>query len=244
MTSSLAQFQTLVLAVCLLTLVGCDDDNDGPRKPFDQFSYSVLTSDTGSGVDLLPELQNSVLPKLENSGAKVFAIWNRASNTNNNLTEIAEDKLVVMLRWKEVKATTLSDELSAMDGVTNIATSMWEVSLRGSDDAIETGTGFYIHRFNRYLSENVDDALDLSEQAWVTSEPYWENQVVGVWRNLDAVDESNGITQLLRIAWYRDWNHWQDTRDIYQEPESAEIFIQRFFLQIDDEGWSGNLQPR
>ncbi len=244
MNSTFVQIKALILAVCIFALVGCDDDNDGPQKPFDQFSFSVLTSESGVGVDLLAELNNSVLPRLENSGARVFAIWSRASNPNNPLPEIAEDKLVVMLRWKEVKATRLSDELGAMNGVTHVATSMWELSLRGGDGAIETGTGFYIHRFNRYLSENVDEVLDLSEQAWVTSEPYWENKVVGVWRNLDEVEASNGITQLMRIAWYRDWNHWQVTRDIFQEPESAELFIQRFTLQLDDEGWSANLQPR
>jgi len=231
----------LILYLCFLT--GCDGDNDNKSNQIaDQFSYSVLTSATGNGVDLLDELNSSVLPKLKKAGAQEYATWVRASDSNNNFDEIAKDKLVVMLRWKDAKTERLSEALDAMSDVSNVTTTLWELDLRGGEGPIETGAGFYIHRFNRSLSTDVEQVLSLSQQAWVTEEPFWGVKVVGVWRNQDEVDESNGLTQLMRIVWYQDMEHWQETRDFAREPNSLELFIQRAALLLDDESWSANLQ--
>jgi hypothetical protein len=233
----------IVLVLCIGFMGGCSDSDNRSVQTADQFSYSVLTSDNGKGLDLLEELNSSVLPNLKDAGAQEFAIWSRASDSGNDFEEIAEDKLVIMLRWKEVKTTRLADELGAMTGVSDVTTSLWEVSLRGGDGPIETGAGFYIHRFNRNLSEDVDQVLSLSEQAWLTWEPFWDAKTVGVWRDLDKVDESNGVTRLMRIAWYRDIEHWQATREFWREPDSLELFLERAALQLDDESWSANVQP-
>ncbi|MFC1579098.1 hypothetical protein ACFL3Y_01775 [Pseudomonadota bacterium] len=224
-------------------MTGCDDNNNSSDQTNAQFSYSVLTSVSGRGVDLLEELNSSVLPKLKKAGAEEYALWSRPAEPNNSFEQIAEDKLVVMLRWKKVKTTRLSEVLDAMTGVSNVTTTFWELIVRGGEGPIETGTGFYIHRSNRSLSEDVDEVIALSEQAWETWEPYWGAKTVGVWRNLDEVDESNGITQLMRIAWYRDMEHWMETREFWREPNSFEIFIERAALQLDDETWSADLQP-
>lgn len=237
----------IVLVLCIGLMGGCSDGSDNFDQPAVQFSYSVLTSDSGRGLDLLEELNSSVLPNLKEAGAQEYATWSWASDSNNDFEEfeeIAEDKLVVMLRWKEVNAARLAEELGAMTGVSDVATSLWEASLRGDEDPIQTGTGFYIIRFNRYLSEDIDQVLSLTEQAWVTWEPFWGGIVPGVWRDLDEVDKSNGVTRLMRITWYRDKDHWLETRQAWLEPESFELFIERAALELDDDGWSGNLQPR
>ena len=234
----------LVLLLCIGFIGGCSDsdNNDRSDQPALQFSYSVLTSDTGRGVDLLEELNRTVLPQLRSRGAREYAIWSRVSEPDNEFVEIAEDKLIVMLRWSKVNTTRLSERLWAMTGVSDVTTTLWELSVRGGEGPIETGAGFYIHRANRSLTEDVDEVLSLSEQAWVTWEPFWEAETVGVWRNLDEVDQANGITQLMRIAWYRDMEHWQETRQLGLEPESLYLFIDRLALQLDDENLSANLQ--
>lgn len=234
----------IVLVICISLMAGCSDDNDNNSdKTAVQFSYSVLTSANGSGLDLLEELNSSVLPNLQKAGAQKYAIWSRPSEPNNDFEEIAEDKLVVMLRWKKVKTNRLSEELETMTGVSDVTTTLWELIVRGGEGPIETGTGFYIHRSNRSLSEDVDEVISLSEQAWITWEPFWKAKTVGVWRNLDEVDQSNGVTQLMRIAWYRDMEHWQETRQVGLEPNSLYLFIDRLALQLDDETWSANVQP-
>lgn len=233
-----------ILTLIFLVLVGCSDSSDNRvNQVADQFSYSVLTSTTGNGLDLLDELSNSVLPELESEGAEEYAIWSRAPDPQNDFEEIAEDRLVVMLRWEDVKIQQLSDVLQGMSNVSEVSTTLWEVSLRGGEGPIQTGSGFYIHRFNRYLSEDVDEVLSLSEEAWVTWEPYWGAVVPGVWQELDPVDNVNGITRLMRIAWYRDMEHWMETRQFWKEPESFELFIERGALHLDDESWSADLAP-
>jgi hypothetical protein len=233
----------IVLVLCIGFMGGCSDSDNRSVQTADQFSYSVLTSDNGKGLDLLEELNSSVLPELTRAGAQEYGIWSWVPESSNDFDEIAEDKLVVMLRWGRVDTILLAEELGAMTGVSDVTTSLWEVSLRGGDGPIETGPGFYIHRFNRYLSEDVDQVLSLSEQAWVTWEPFWDAKAVGVWRDLDEVDESNGVTRLMRIAWYRDMEHWQNTREFLLDPDSFDRFIERAALQLDDESWSASLQP-
>ena len=93
-----------------------------------------------------------------------------------------------------------------------------------------TGQGFYTHSFARTLMEDADQWLSLSEESWVTSEPYWQNEVVGVWRDRE---EEDGLAHFLRIAWYRDLQHWIDSRDIFKEPISAEKWVIRATLEVD-----------
>jgi hypothetical protein len=90
----------IVLVLCIGFMGGCSDSDNRSVQTADQFSYSVLTSDNGKGLDLLEELNSSVLPNLKDAGAQEFAIWSRASDSGNDFEEIAEDKLVVMLDGK------------------------------------------------------------------------------------------------------------------------------------------------
>ncbi len=78
----------------------------------------------------------------------------------------------------------------------------------------------------------------MSEQAWVTWEPTFGTEVVGVWRDLE---EKDGLTLLLRIAWYSDRANWVETRDFARDPESFALFVQRIAIEVDDDGWSASL---
>jgi hypothetical protein len=205
------------------------------------FSYSVITSASGRGVDLLDDLGTSVLPALEDAGAQVYAIWGHAAESSDNFVEIAQDKVVVMLRWTSVDTQLLATELESLPGASHVETSLFEVSLRAVGNVVSTGPGFYIHRFNRYNGDDADKVLSLSEQAWATWEPTFEAEAVGVWRDLN---ESDGLTRFLRIAWYRDLAHWQETREFAQDPDSLAFFLQRLQLQVDDESWSASLIER
>jgi hypothetical protein len=232
----------IVLVLCVAIVFGCERGSDSGGQTADQFSYSVLTSSTGRGLDLLQGFRRSVLPRLEALGAQEYAIWSRATDAGNDFERIAEDELVIMLRWESADTGALARELAAMEGVSEVSSSLWEAALRGGKGALDSGSGFYVLRLNRYLNEHVDKALALSQQAWTTWEPFWDAEVPGVWRELDDVERSNGITRLMRIAWYRDREHWRKTRAFWLEPESLRLSVEQSALHLDDEGWSGSLQ--
>jgi hypothetical protein len=204
------------------------------------FSYSVITSSTGDGADLLEELRSSTLSTLEEAGAVVYALWGPAAEQDERFPEISEDKIVVMLSWAQVDTELLTMELEALANTSQVETSLWEASLRG-DVPLSTGPGFYIHRFELYRTEDVDKALSLSESAWTTYEPEFGVQVAGVWRNLE---EEDGLTWTVRIAWYEDLAHWEESRDFSRDPESFAKFVERAALREDEEGWSAGLLER
>ena len=241
------------MCVLALGVMGCGDSegtggSGGDRGPGGSagmggeatFSYSVITSSTGNGADLLDELRASTLPTLEVAGAVVYALWGRAAEQREDFSEIAEDQVVVMLSWARIDTDLLADELESVAGASSVETSLYEASLRG-DEPLSTGPGFYIHRFNRYGTEDVNEVLSLSEQAWVTWEPTFDAKAVGVWRDLQ---EEDGLTRLLRIAWYEDLEHWEETRDFERDLDSFVLFAQRAALQEDDEAWSAGLLER
>jgi hypothetical protein len=204
------------------------------------FSYSVITSSTGDGTDLLEELRNSTLPTLEAAGAVVYALWGPAPQQHERFAEIAQDKLVVMLSWAQIDAELLTVELEALAAASQVETTLWEAALRGDEPL--PGPGFFAHRFELYRTEDMDQVLSLTDGLWVTWEPYWGTKAVGVWRN---PEEKDGLTLTFRIAWYEDLDHWEDTRNFSEEPESAAKLWERIILlQAADEGWSAGLLER
>ena len=75
----------------------------------------------------------------------------------------------------------------------------------------------------------------------MTSEPYWKNEVVGVWRDRE---EEDGLAHFVRVSWYRDLQHWIDSRQIFEEPISANLWVIRATLEVDDDRWSAGLLER
>lgn len=232
-----------VLALGVMPSTGCSSEPDNPLDPggrptggiggdggTPKFSYSVITSSSGDGADLLEELRTSALPTLEDAGAVVYALWGPAAEQDARFSEISEDKIVVMLSWAQIDTELLTTELEALARASQVDTSIWEASLRG-EEPLPTGQGFYTHSFNRTRLEDADQWLSLSEESWVTSEPYWKNEVIGVWRDLEVEDR---LAHFLRIAWYRDLQHWIDSREFWLEPVSLNLWIERGLLEVDD----------
>lgn len=248
-------FIGLVLALALSVVMGCSDETQGTGGSAGDggsggdggagggaatFSYSLITSSTGGGGDLLDELRDATLPTLEAAGAVVYALWGPAPQQDERFPEIAEDKIVVMLSWAQIDTELLAMELEALANASQVETSLWKAGLRGNEPP--PGPGFYIHRFEPYGTEDIDEVLSLSEQIWVTYEPAHGTKSVGTWLNLE---EKDGVTLTVRIAWYEDLDHWFASRDFGKDPASQEkIFERTALLRGIPEGWSAGLLER
>jgi hypothetical protein len=207
--------------------------------PVVTLSYSVITSTTGDAGDLLDALLDSAIPSLvEGAGAEVYALWGAAEEPAEEFSEIAKHQVALMLRWTRVDSEALGSALGGIPGARDVNTRLLRAALRGEDAVVPTGPGFYIHRFNLYATEDVKQALSLSERAWVTWEPRFGTKVPGVWRDLEEID---GNTWLLRIAWYEDLAKWEETRDFGADPTSFALFAERKALEKDDDPRSARL---
>ena len=117
----------LLQAILILSIsafsAGCDDDSDRSDRTASQFSYSVLTSDSGRGTDLLEEFNTSAWPKLRKAGAQKYGVWSSVPGSSSQFEKIAEDELVVMLRWRQVKVARISEALEAITDVSDVTTS-------------------------------------------------------------------------------------------------------------------------
>ena len=78
---------------------------------------------------------------------------------------------------------------------------------------------------------NVNEVVSLSKEAWVTWEPHWGVNVIGLFREIGTTDFVN----LNRIVWYPSYDAWLETRN-NDDLESANRFRQRRSLRIPNSG--------
>ena len=109
----------------------------------------------------------------------------------------------------------LDDALSAVEGVTAVTTLTYDPLYLADGLQVPTGRGFYVHREERYRPEDAPEAVRLSRAAWETWEPAWGTVVTGVFQERG---EPADVARLVRIVWYRDFQHWVTIRQ--GEPES------------------------
>ncbi len=238
------------LIILLPTLVMAQVSDD----PFGyEFTYSVLDTDFQTA-GVLQALQSEVLPAVNRAGAITYAIWqpiredkpnvDRERRYDADLSEVyggpfaglAVNQLGLMLAWP-TNATqaiaSLEDAIRSLGGITKISSRVFVPVYLTDGLNVPTGSGFYVHREERYANENVDDAIRLSREAWRTWEPTWGVRVTGLFREVPGEPDS---VNLNRIVWYPSYDVWLETRNFQQDPESARRFRARRQFLIDGSG--------
>jgi len=128
---------------------------------------------------------------------------------------------------------SLEDAIRSLDGVKEVSTRVFVPVYLTDGLNVPTGTGFYVHREERYANEHVDEAIRLSREAWQTWEPTWGVRVTGLFREVPGEPDS---VNLNRIVWYPSYYVWLETRNFQKDPESARRFRERRQLLIEGFG--------
>ena len=140
-----------------------------------------------------------------------------------------------MLAWppEKVRGDLLDSALRALDGVGAVTTRTFDTIYLADGLHVPTGQGFYVHREERYRPENVNEVVRLSREAWKTYEPAFGMRVIGLFR--ERVDSAD-VAKLLRIAWYRSFEAWTESRQFQRDPESMQRFLERSRMELDGSG--------
>ena len=199
------------------------------------FAYSVLEC-RESACSRLAQLAETAIPVLVRVGATIYAVWTPAvAPKDAPFAGLTPKQLVVMAAWLggRVDSATIDSGLRSLAGVAAVRTDVLDALHLPGGVSVSTGTGLYVHREELYRPSDVDAVVRLSREAWVTWEPAWGARVVGLFRKRDASSET---ARLLRIAWYRDFDHWSETRQFGKDPESAKRFQARSKLELKGSG--------
>ncbi len=200
------------------------------------FSYSLLEVDSAVSTQL-ESLRAEIMASATGRGAIDFATWTFAAKpADAPFAGLTENQIVVMFAWPRA-ATEQIDAFNAslrnQDRLNVVSSRLFEAIHLPGGLEVPTGSGFYVHREEKYSLENVRDAVRLSQEAWVTWEPHWGVVIVGLFRELG---EPADFDNLNRIAWYPSHAAWLDTRNFAEDPESAARFRERRTLLIPGSG--------
>ena len=208
--------------------------NEGPLSH--TFSYSIIDTNTATDA-LVATLQRDALPAILEPDEKLFAIWLPVAKPDDApFAGLATNQIGLMLAWPDgtvPEVAALDRVLLEQSGVTKVATRMFEALYLADGLDIPTEGGFYVHREEHYGLADMDEAVRLSQEAWVTWEPAFGVKVIGLFREILADAD---FVNLNRIVWYPSYEGWLETRNTTTDPESARRFRDRRQILIEGSG--------
>jgi hypothetical protein len=201
-----------------------------------QFTYSIVESDSDLTA-LVADIKNLVVTSTLLADAKPFALWSPVDKPDDApFVGLNSNQVILMLAWDRPAAdlvSSLETVLRSLSGVSDVSTRLYTPLYLTDGLNVPTDSGFYVHRDEFYMAENVDDAFRLSREAWVTFEPAFGVKVVGLFREIPQRD---GVARLNRIFWYPDFAGWQNSRNFEIDPESQRRFQERRQYQVEGSG--------
>lgn len=200
------------------------------------FSYSIVETADDKG-DLLEHAEQTLISVAARNGGQLYASWLPATKPNDApFAGLSKSQRGLMFAWKNTyreELDLLADALKDIDTVSMVSNRMFEAIYLPAGLNFTTGSGFYVHREERYSLTDVDEAVRLSKEAWTTWEPHWGVTVVGLFRELGLAEDMDNLN---RIVWYPSFEGWSETRNFTEDIESANRFRRRRALLIPDSG--------
>lgn len=221
-----------VIAICLPAFVYAQSSVMQNYK----FSYSILEAQSNN-VDLLALVRSEILSDVMSNGGVVYALWSPAEMPEDApFAGLTDNQLGLMLAWPDsalAHVDALDDALQALESVAVISSRLFEALYLPAGLNVPSAEGFYVHREEKYALDNVNDAIRLSKEAWVTWEPHWGVTVIGLFREIGS---AAGLDNLNRIVWYPSHEGWLETRNFTEDMESANRFRERRSMLIPGSG--------
>lgn len=194
------------------------------------FSYSNVKNAGNTWFDTIKILRDTPQTKIENTGGRLYGIWTPHFGLPSN-------ELIIMFVWhddQDNKTTDIAQSfLSNLDGIVDVNTRQYKPTVRPMDDKSPDKKGMYVHRWMTFNTADLEEAVALSKEAWVTFEKSFDAKVIGLFQD---TNEQNGFTSLMLISWYRDFKAWQDSRNADKEPKSWDNFLKRHRMTRDSLG--------
>ena len=121
------------------------------------------------------------------------------------------NEILTMTAWEDSATTT-----PAVEGAATHSVETLEPTARPKAIAPLPEGGIYVLRWFTIASENFEEFVQLSEDAWVSMEEAFDALIIGLFRAETAPD---GKTRMLLYTWYASLAAWEVSRD--QRPEAG-----------------------
>jgi hypothetical protein len=214
------------------------------------FTYSIVTHSDILNTQDEQEVKKDIQSTVQKAGGKLFGIWKpQVAETEATVGgidlkhQLAKDNWVVILSWPREKnkelirlaGTVLLDQ-KRINSVN--VTRLLEPTVRPLGSQLTTGKGFITIRWNKYKAENVNKVIEFSSKAWVSFEEKYNTKVPGLWKDITEPETKDGISSLMRIAWYKEHEEWKRSRKFWKDPISLFYFFRRSQIELEDKSYT------
>ncbi|MCP4752959.1 MAG: hypothetical protein GY866_18890 [Proteobacteria bacterium] len=196
------------------------------------FTYSVLKNSSNHWIRTVTELKEVEFPKIADMAGRRYALWYPQFG-------IPINELIMMFVWSDDRETdavdVVNDSLQGLNSVVKVDTRLFAPTVRPLDDRPPEKNGLYVHRWMEIGLTDIDEAVALSKDAWITFENQFESRPIGLFREKREIDDA---TWLLLITWYQNFAAWEDSRNRSKEPKSWKNFARRHELTRESIGFA------
>ena len=179
----------------------------------------IQDTKTNNILNLVETFKNRILSEATPSGYNLYGIF-------FGLFGLASNELYLMTTREE--ASPSSEGITPLsrliiDHNFSIRESFQLVpTVRPTEHTTRTRKGIYVFRWFDIFNRDVDEIVELSDEAWVSFEGDFESEVQGLFAERDRNPERG---RMLLLTWYRDLSVWETSRR--PSPEARERFQKR-----------------
>ncbi len=214
------------------------------------FTYSIVTHTNISNAQDEQRVKREIQNTAQKADGSLFGIWKpQVAETEVGVGgidlkhQLAKDNWVVILAWPREKKKDLismaGTVLLVQNEIKSIKTTrLLEPTVRPLGKQLTTGKGFITIRWNKYKTEDVNKVIEYSSKAWVSFEEKYNTKIPGLWKDITEPDKKDGVSSLMRIAWYDEHAEWQRSRKFWKDPASLFYFYRRSRIELEDKSYT------
>lgn len=184
------------------------------------FSYFRLTGRDGHWSGLAKKLHNANIESRINEQGRLYGIWAPMFGFSYNQLAL----MAVSKSASNEYAEGIRKHLLSVDGVQAVVLRSLEPTARPKSDDPPTKPGMYVNRWMRFNTSDIDEVVEISNQAWGPWENAFDSEIQGLFREKDS---SDGQTWLLLKTWYPNFAVWHETRSVEKAGDAGPKFRRR-----------------
>ena len=188
------------------------------------FTYSIIENSDNTWLSTARALKEQALVKIDEEGGKMYGVWFPYFGLPTN-------SAVIMHLWPDNllnEAVRITEQtLQSYGNIINVDTRLFLPTARPLNETPPRERGMYVHRWFEFNTSDVPEVVELSEKAWGTFESSFDSNVIGLFAEQP---DNDGVSNLLLLSWYKNFEAWEDSRNREKEPKSWELFMRRHQL--------------
>lgn len=189
----------------------------------EHYDYVHVRLDPGAVAGFRRHLVEAGGQVLATIGGVLCGVWVGAGSVG-----WSDDELVAMVGWTGEPHDAQSLLFDGRSGVTDSVVHPVQGTVRPERPAALAAGGVFAHRWFDFASDDWNEFLALSTEAWKTFEDVYDAEIVGLFRSTDVTEPNGRALLLTRYASFAEWERSRGAlRSDERSAEAGRRFLRR-----------------